>query len=157
MSSQMLKGKPPVMEPIINDFVVKFANVNGSGSASANSMFAKAVFRMGIPVSPRNIFPSNIQGAPTWYEVRINEKGYLGRRGGQVELMVSVNPQSMTQDVEEVCPGGYFFYDNTYPLDFKLIRDDIHYIGLPLTQITNSNFENPRLQQLFKNLSLIHI
>ena len=152
MTSQMLKDKPPVMEPIVNDFVVKFANVNGSGSASANSMFAKAVFRMGIPVSPRNIFPSNIQGAPTWYEVRINEKGYLGRRGGQVELMVSVNPQSMTQDVEEVCPGGYFFYDNTYPLDFKLIRDDIHYIGLPLTQITNSNFENPRLQQLFKNI-----
>jgi len=132
--------------------VVKFANVNGSGSASANSMFAKAIFRMGIPVSPRNIFPSNIQGAPTWYEVRINDDGYLGRRGGQVELMVSVNPQSMTQDVEEVCPGGYFFYDSTYPLNFKLIRDDIHYIGLPLTQITNDNFENPRLRQLFKNI-----
>jgi 2-oxoglutarate ferredoxin oxidoreductase subunit alpha len=115
-------------------------------------MFAKAIFRMGIPVSPRNIFPSNIQGSPTWYEVRVSDKGYLGRRGGQVELMVSVNPQSMTQDVNEVCPGGYFFYDNTYPLDFKLIRDDIHYIGLPLTQITNSNFENPRLQQLFKNI-----
>lgn len=142
----------PVLEPIINDFVVKFANVNGSGSASANSMFAKAIFRMGIPVSPRNIFPSNIQGAPTWYEVRISDKGYLGRRGGQVELMISVNPQSMTQDVEEVCPGGYFFYDNTYPLDFNLIRDDIHYIGLPLTKITNSNFEDPRLQQLFKNI-----
>jgi len=141
-----------VMETIFNDFVVKFANVNGSGSASANSMFAKAIFRMGIPVSPRNIFPSNIQGAPTWYEVRINDDGYLGRRGGQVELMVSVNPQSMTQDVEEVCPGGYFFYDSTYPLNFKLIRDDIHYIGLPLTQITNDNFENPRLRQLFKNI-----
>lgn len=143
---------PAVMGEVINDFVVKFANVNGSGSASANSMFAKAIFRMGIPVSPRNIFPSNIQGAPTWYEVRISEDGYLGRRGGQVELMVSVNPQSMAQDVEDVCPGGYFFYDNTYPLDFKLIRDDIHYIGLPLTQITNSNFDNPRLQQLFKNI-----
>jgi len=141
-----------VMETIFNDFVVKFANVNGSGSASANSMFAKAIFRMGIPVSPRNIFPSNIQGAPTWYEVRINDDGYLGRRGGQVELMVSVNPQSMTQDVEEVCTGGYFFYDSTYPLNFKLIRDDIHYIGLPLTQITNDNFENPRLRQLFKNI-----
>jgi len=142
----------PVLEPVVNDFVVKFANVNGSGSASANSMFAKAIFRMGIPVSPRNIFPSNIQGLPTWYEVRISEKGYLGSRGGQVELMVSVNPQSMAQDVENVCPGGYFFYDNTYPLDFKLIRDDIHYIGLPLTDITNSNFSNPRLRQLFKNI-----
>lgn len=143
---------PPTMEPKINDFVVKFANVNGSGSASANSMFAKAIFRMGIPVSPRNIFPSNIQGAPTWYEVRVSEQGYLGRRGGQVELMVSVNPQSMAQDVEEVCPGGYFVYDNTYPLNFKLIRDDIHYVGLPLTKVTNANFTNPRLQQLFKNI-----
>lgn len=140
------------LEPVVNDFVVKFANVNGSGSASANSMFAKAIFRMGIPVSPRNIFPSNIQGAPTWYEVRVSEQGYLGRRGGQVELMVSVNPQSMAEDVESVCPGGYFFYDNTYPLDFSLIRDDIHYIGLPLTEVTNENFSNPRLQQLFKNI-----
>ncbi len=145
-------NRPPVLDPVVNDFVVKFANVNGSGSASANSMFAKAIFRMGIPVSPRNIFPSNIQGLPTWYEVRVSEAGYLGRRGGQVEIMVSVNPQSMAQDVNEVCPGGYFFYDNTYPLDFKLIRDDIHYIGLPLTDITNSNFTNPRQRQLFKNI-----
>lgn len=152
---------PPVLAPVVNDFVVKFANVNGSGSASANSMFAKAIFRMGIPVSPRNIFPSNIQGAPTWYEVRVSEAGYLGRRGGQVELMVSVNPQSMAEDVNSVCPGGYFFYDNTYPLDFKLIRDDIHYIGLPLTEITNNTFTNPRQQQLFKNIiyvgSLAHL
>lgn len=145
-------AQPPALDLVVNDFVVKFANVNGSGSASANSMFAKAIFRMGIPVSPRNIFPSNIQGAPTWYEVRISEQGYLGRRGGQVELMVSTNPQSMAQDVNEVCAGGYFFYDNTYPLDFKLIRDDIHYIGLPLTDITNSNFTNPRQRQLFKNI-----
>lgn len=145
-------SSPKKMAPVVNDFVVKFANVNGSGSASANSMFAKAIFRMGIPVSPRNIFPSNIQGLPTWYEVRINEAGYLGKRGGQVELMVSVNPQSMADDVNAVLPNGYFFYDNTYPLDFKLIRDDIHYIGLPLTEITNTHFDNPRLRQLFKNI-----
>lgn len=143
---------PPVMNKRVNDFVVKFANVNGSGSASANSMFAKAIFRMGLPVSPRNIFPSNIQGAPTWYEVRISEEGYLGRRGGQVELVVSVNPQSMARDVNDVCPGGYFFYDSTYPLDFKLIRDDIHYIGLPLTDIVNATFNDPRRRQLFKNI-----
>ncbi len=142
----------PKLAPVVNDFVVKFANVNGSGSASANNMFAKAIFRMGIPVSPRNIFPSNIQGAPTWYEVRVSDAGYLGRRGGQVELMVSVNPQSMAQDVADVCPGGYFFYDNTYPLDFKLIRDDIHYIGLPLTEITNNEYNDPRRRQLFKNI-----
>jgi len=145
-------SKAPILDQQVNDFVVKFANVNGSGSASANSMFAKAIFRMGIPVSPRNIFPSNIQGAPTWYEVRVSEQGYLGRRGGQVELMVSVNPQSMADDVNSVCPGGYFFYDNTYPLDFQLIRDDIHYIGLPLTEIVNATFNDPRRRQLFKNI-----
>ncbi len=136
----------------INDFVVKFANVNGSGSASANNLFAKAIFRMGIPVSPRNIFPSNIQGLPTWYEVRVSEAGYLAKRGRQVELMVSVNPQSMANDIKEVMPGGYFFYDNSYPLDLNMIRDDINYLGVPLTQICNAHYEVPRLRQLFKNI-----
>ncbi|MBI3069143.1 MAG: 2-oxoacid:acceptor oxidoreductase family protein, partial [Betaproteobacteria bacterium] len=96
------------MKPIeaINDFVVKFANVNGSGSASANELFARAFLRMGVPVSPRNIFPSNIQGLPTWYEVRVTERGWLGRRGG-VDLMVAMNPQTWNQDLAEIEPGGY--------------------------------------------------
>jgi 2-oxoglutarate/2-oxoacid ferredoxin oxidoreductase subunit alpha len=136
----------------LNNFVVKFANVNGSGSSSANHMFAKAIFRMGIPVSARNIFPSNIQGMPTWYEVRINEKGHLGRRGETVDIMLSVNPQSMPKDVQEVEPGGYFIYDNTKPLDLRLIRNDINYIGIPLTQMTNAEYSEPRLRQLFKNV-----
>jgi 2-oxoglutarate ferredoxin oxidoreductase subunit alpha len=136
----------------INDFVVKFANVNGSGSASANALFAKAVFRMGVPVTPRNIFPSNIQGLPTWYEVRISEKGYTARRAGGIDLMVSVNPQSMFDDVQEVRPGGYFFYDNTRPLDIHLLRRDINYIGIPLTDITNRHYDDARLRQLFKNV-----
>ena len=147
----MSKNKNKPLEAI-NNFVVKFANVNGSGSASANNLFAKAIFRMGIPVSPRNIFPSNIQGLPTWYEVRISEHGYLGRRGGGIDLMVSVNPQSMADDVKEVVPGGYFFYDNSFPLDFNLIRDDINYLGLPLTDITNNEYTDARLRQLFKNI-----
>src|SRR5690606_34772121 len=96
----------------VNEFVVRFANVNGTGSASANFLFAKAIFRMGIPVSPKNIFPSNIQGLPTWYEVRVSEKGYLGRREG-IDLMVCVNAQSMREDVEAVKPGGYFMYDSS--------------------------------------------
>ena len=99
----------------VNDFVVKFANVNGSGSASANGMFAKSILRMGVPVAARNIFPSNIQGLPTWYEVRITEAGHLGRRGG-VDLMVAMNPQTWDQDVAEIEPGGYLFYDSTKPL-----------------------------------------
>ena len=96
----------------VNDFVIRFANVNGTGSASANYLFAKAIFRMGIPVTPKNIFPSNIQGLPTWYEVRVSEKGYLGRREG-VDLMVCVNPQSMMKDIQSVKAGGYFIYDST--------------------------------------------
>jgi len=135
----------------VNDFVIKFANVNGTGSASANGMFAKAIFRMGIPVSPRNIFPSNIQGMPTWYEVRVSQDGYLGRRGG-TDIMVCINPQSMAQDVDAVDPGGYFIYDSTKALDLRLIRDDIHYIGIPLTEICLREYTDARQRLLFKNV-----
>jgi 2-oxoglutarate ferredoxin oxidoreductase subunit alpha len=108
----------------VNDFVVKFANVNGSGSASANELFAKAILRMGVPVSPRNIFPSNIQGLPTWYEVRVTEAGWLGRRGG-IDMMVAMNPQTWAQDLAEVEPGGYLFYDSTRPLPRERVPRDI--------------------------------
>lgn len=135
----------------INDFVVRFANVNGTGSASANLLFAKSIFRMGVPIAPKNIFPSNIQGLPTWYEVRVSEKGYLGRRAG-IDLMVSVNPQSMKKDVESVRPGGYFLYDSTKPLHPEFIREDINYIGVPLMQICNDEYSDPRQKQLFKNI-----
>ena len=134
-----------------NDFVIKFANVNGSGSASANEMFAKAILRMGVPVSPRNIFPSNIQGLPTWYEVRVSEKGYLGRRGG-IDMMVATNPQTWAADVEEIEPGGYLFYDSTRPRAQSELRDDITVIGMPLTEICNAVYSDPRQRQLFKNI-----
>lgn len=135
----------------VNDLVIKFANVNGTGSASANNMFAKAIFRMGLSVSPKNIFPSNIQGLPTWYEVRVSDKGYLGRRGG-IDIMVCVNPQSMAKDIQEVSPGGYFIYDNTKPLDLRLLRNDINFIGLPLTRICLDEYKDARQRQLFKNV-----
>ena len=135
----------------VNDFVVKFANVNGTGSASANHMFAKAIFRMGIPVSPRNIFPSNIQGMPTWYEVRVSSKGYLGRRGG-VDLMLCVNPQSMERDVREVEPGGYFVYDSTKAIDIRYVRDDINYIGIPIMEMCQREYTDARQRLLFKNV-----
>ena len=135
----------------VNDFVIRFANVNGTGSASANGLFAKALFRMGLPISPKNIFPSNIQGLPTWYEVRVSEKGYLGRRGG-VDIMVNVNPQSLKQDIDSLQPGGYFVYDNTKPLDLRIQRDDIHYLGLPLTEMCQQEYSDPRKRQLFKNI-----
>ena len=135
----------------INDFVVKFANVNGSGSASANELFAKAILRMGVPVSPRNIFPSNIQGLPTWYEVRVTERGHLGRRGG-VDLMVAMNPQTWAADLREIEPGGYLFYDNSKPLAASRFREDVHVIGVPLTEICNAAYSDPRQRQLFKNI-----
>ncbi len=141
------------MKPIeaINDFVIKFANVNGSGSASANELFAKAILRMGVPVSPRNIFPSNIQGLPTWYEARVCEKGYLGRRGG-VDLMVAMNPQTWDADIAEIEPGGYLFYDSTRPIPESKFRPDINIIGIPLTEISNATYTDPRQRQLFKNI-----
>jgi 2-oxoglutarate ferredoxin oxidoreductase subunit alpha len=135
----------------INDFVIKFANINGSGSASANELFAKAVMRMGVPVSPRNIFPSNIQGMPTWYEARVCEKGYHGRRGG-VDMMVAMNPQTWDEDLAEIEPGGYLFYDSTRPIPESKFRKDIHVIGVPLTEITNAAYTDPRQRQLFKNI-----
>jgi 2-oxoglutarate ferredoxin oxidoreductase subunit alpha len=135
----------------VNDFVVKFANVNGSGSASANELFARSILRMGVPVSPRNIFPSNIQGLPTWYEVRVTEKGYLGRRGG-VDLMVAMNPQTWAEDVKEIEPGGYLFYDSTKPMPASAFRPDINLIGVPLTAITNATYTDARQRQLFKNI-----
>ncbi|WP_367391618.1 2-oxoacid:acceptor oxidoreductase subunit alpha [Lewinella sp. LCG006] len=140
---QQLKG--------VNDIVVRFANVNGTGSASANTLFAKAIVRMGIPVSPKNIFPSNIQGLPTWYEVRASEKGYLGRRDG-VDVMVCVNPQSMAKDVACVRPGGYFMYDNTKKLPEQFLREDIHYIGVPMMQLSIDAYKDARQRQLFKNI-----
>ncbi len=136
----------------VNDFVVRFANVNGSGSASANTLFAKSILRMGVPVTPRNIFPSNIQGLPTWYEVRVSEAGYLGARGGGVDLMVAMNPQTWTQDIASIVPGGYLFYDNTKPMPPSRFRDDIVIIGVPLTEITNKAYTELRQRQLFKNI-----
>jgi 2-oxoglutarate/2-oxoacid ferredoxin oxidoreductase subunit alpha len=138
----------------INDFVVRFANVNGTGSASANALFTKAVFRMGVPVTPKNIFPSNIQGLPTWYEVRVSEMGYLGRREG-IDLMVAVNPQSMKKDYADVATGGYFVYDSTKSLPPDYTREDITHIGIPMTELCNSVFSDPRQRQLFKNIVYI--
>jgi len=137
-----------------NDFVIKFANVNGSGSASANELFAKAILRMGVPVSPRNIFPSNIQGLPTWYEVRVTERGWLGRRGG-IDMMVAMNPQTWDQDLRELEPGGYLFYDSTRPMPPSAFRDDINVIGMPVTAICNATYEDPRQRTLFKNIMVL--
>jgi len=142
---------PVARPPRVNDFVVKFANVNGSGSASANRLFARSIIRMGVPVASRNIFPSNIQGLPTWYEVRVSEAGHIGRRGG-VDLMVAMNPQTWDQDVREIDPAGYLFYDSTRPMPRSKFRDDITVLGMPLTEICNRRYTDPRQRQLFKNI-----
>ena len=146
-----VNGKSHLGPVIVNDMVIRFANVNGTGSASANNLFAKSIFRMGIPVSPKNIFPSNIQGLPTWYEVRISDKGYLGRREG-IDLMVSINPQSMLKDVASVREGGYFIYDNTKPLHSDFFREGIHFLGIPMTRLTMEHFQDPRGRLLYKNI-----
>lgn len=149
----------PNLAPAINDLVIRFANVNGTGSASANELFAKAVFRMGIPVTPKNIFPSNIQGLPTWFEVRVSESGYLGRRAG-VDMLVAINPQSYAKDVAMVRPGGYFLYDNTAELagagktlPEEHPRKDIHFLGLPMIGLCREHFKiDARSHLLLKNV-----
>ena len=134
-----------------NDFVIRFANVNGSGSASANGMFAKALFRMGVPVATRNIFPSNIEGLPTWFEVRVSEKGYLGRREG-IDLMVAMNAETFAEDIASIVPGGFLVYDNSKEMPPRLRRADIHYVGLPISQLALPEFPNPKHRALFKNI-----
>ena len=134
-----------------NDFVIRFANVNGSGSASANGMFAKALFRMGIPVATRNIFPSNIQGLPTWFEVRASEKGYLGRREG-IDIMVAMNAETYEEDLASIVPGGFLLHDNSQGGDRRLNRSDINDLGIPLSKLVQSEFKDPKQRQLFKNI-----
>jgi 2-oxoglutarate/2-oxoacid ferredoxin oxidoreductase subunit alpha len=148
----------PTATPLsrVNDFVIRFANVNGSGSASANEMFARAVIRMGVPVAPRNIFPSNIQGLPTWYEVRVSEAGFLGARGG-VDFMVAMNPQTFDKDIAGIEPGGYLLYDSTKPLPKSKFREDITVLGVPLTAICNREYTDPRQRQLFKNIIYVGV
>jgi len=137
--------------PRINDFVIRFANINGSGSASANELFARAILRMGVPIAPRNIFPSNIQGLPTWYEVRVSEKGHLGARGG-ADLMVAMNPQTWEKDVASVEHGGYVFYDASRTRPTAELREDVTFIGMPLTEICNRQYSDARQRQLLKNI-----
>ncbi len=136
-------------EPIINEFVLKVATVNGSGSASANQLCAKALFRMGLPVSAKNIFPSNIQGLATWYEMRVSEAGHTARRDG-IDVMIAMNPQSYMRDTAEVTPGGLLIYDNTFERRFG--RDDITVVGIPIARICAEHWTDTRQRQLFKNL-----
>jgi 2-oxoglutarate/2-oxoacid ferredoxin oxidoreductase subunit alpha len=135
----------------VNDFVIRFANVNGSGSASANLLFARSILRMGVPIAPRNIFPSNIQGLPTWYEVRVTGNGRLGARGG-TDMMVAMNPQTFDKDVASVEPGGYLFYDSSRPIAAARLRHDIVVLAMPLTEICTREYRDPRQRQLFKNI-----
>jgi 2-oxoglutarate ferredoxin oxidoreductase subunit alpha len=135
----------------VNDFVIRFANVNGSGSASANLLFARSILRMGAPIAPRNIFPSNIQGLPTWYEVRVTAEGHLGARGG-TDMMVAMNPQTFDQDVASIEPGGYLFYDSSRPVPAGKLRNDVVVLGMPLTDMCTREFAEPRQRQLLKNI-----
>ena len=135
----------------MNDFAVKLANVNGTGSASANSLLMKAIFRMGIPVSGKNLFPSNIQGLPTWYEIRVNADGHTAR-ALDYDLVVAMNSQTYAADVAEVRSGGFVLYDSTWPLPTELLREDVTFLGVPLAELCAAHFERPRDRLLLKNI-----
>src|SRR6201985_1468473 len=140
----------------VNDFAIKLSNVNEPGSASANGLIMQAIFRMGVPVSGKNLFPSNIQGLPTWYEIRVNRNGYTAR-ALNYDLMVAMNAQTYAQDVREVRSGGYILFDSSWPLDAALIRDDVTYIGVPLAQRCNENFRESRERVLMKNIATVGV
>ena len=146
----------PATEGRVNDFVLKIATVNGTGSASANALVMKALFRMGVPVTGKNLFPSNIQGLPTWYEVRASKDGYLAR-SGRVDVMVAMNAQTYQQDLAEVSPGGFLIYDSTWPREKHLNRDDITVLGVPLSKMCNEHFDVARVRILMKNIAYVGV
>lgn len=135
----------------VNDFVIKIATVNGTGSASANTLLMKSIFRSGIPVVGKNYFPSNIQGLPTWYEIRVSKDGYVAR-SGKVDIMVAMNAETYARDVREVAPGGCLIYDSTWPRPALLKRDDVTVLGVPLARLCNENFKGVRTRILMKNI-----
>ncbi len=140
------------VSPRVNDFAVKLANVNGTGSASANGLIMQAIFRMGIPVSGKNLFPSNIQGLPTWYEIRVNGDGHVAR-ALDYDLMVAMNAQTYDRDLKEVRSGGYVLYDSSWPLDEHLLREDVNLLGVPLARMCIEAFAEPRERTLMKNIA----
>src|ERR1700756_3237684 len=142
---------PTTVKQRINDFAIKIATVNGTGSASANTLLMKAIFRSGIPVGGKNYFPSNIQGLPTWYEIRVTKDGYVAR-SGRVDIMVAMNAETYAKDVREVAPEGYLVYDSTWPRPTLLKREDITVLGVPLAQLCNENFNGVRTRILMKNI-----
>src|SRR5580693_2851892 len=135
----------------VNDFVIKIGTVNGTGSASANGLLMKAIFRSGVPVVGKNYFPSNIQGLPTWYEIRITRDGHRARSGA-IDIMVALNAETYARDLAEVASGGYFIYDSTWPRPALLKRDDITVIGVPLARLCNESFNGVRTRILMKNI-----
>jgi len=141
----------PATAARINDFVIKIATVNGTGSASANALLMKSIFRSGIPVMGKNYFPSNIQGLPTWYEIRVTKDGYVAR-SGRVDIMVAMNAETYARDAKEVAPGGYLVYDSTWPRPALLKREDITVVGVPLARLCNENFNGVRTRILMKNI-----
>jgi 2-oxoglutarate ferredoxin oxidoreductase subunit alpha len=138
----------------VNDFAFKVATVNGTGSASANGLLLQALFRMGIPVSGKNVFPSNIQGLPTWYEIRVSGDGYTAR-SPDFHLVVAMNPQSYARDIEEVASGGWVLYDSTKKLDEQLLREDVNFLGVPLARMCVDHFEGSRIRILMKNIMYV--
>ncbi len=136
----------------VNDFSIKLANVNGTGSASANSLLMQAIFRMGIPVSGKNLFPSNIQGLPTWYEIRVNKSGYTAR-ALEYDLMVAMNSATYAEDIADVKAGGYVLFDSSWPLDEHLLRSDVTFLGVPLARMCIEHFAAPRERILMKNVA----
>ena len=135
-----------------NDFAFKIATANGTGSASANGLIMQAIFRMGVPVTGKNVFPSNIQGLPTWYEIRVSQHGYTARTP-HFDLMVAMNPATYQKDVAEVRSGGWLLYDSTWPLDPRLTRPDVTYLGIPLAEMCNAQFDGVRERILMKNIA----
>jgi 2-oxoglutarate/2-oxoacid ferredoxin oxidoreductase subunit alpha len=151
-TAQSSMPAPAARTPRVNDFTLKIGTVNGTGSASANGLLMQAIFRMGIPIVGKNVFPSNIQGLPTWYEIRVNKDGYTARKA-PFDLFVAMNPGTYAKDIEEIAEGGWLLYDSSWPIAHELLRDDITVLGVPLGQMCIETFGGDRERTLMKNIA----
>ena len=139
---------------IVNDMSIQVATVNGSGSQSSNTVLLRSIFQMGVPVSGKNMFPSNIAGLPTWYTIRANKNGYIGRKK-EIDFLVAMNPETATEDTMSLAPGASVLYDE--PLALHKLRDDLIFYSVPYDKIVATVCPEAKLRKLVKNMVYVGV
>src|SRR3954469_6228614 len=144
----------PTQKPVVNDFSIQVATVNGSGSQSSNSVLLRSIFMMGIPVSGKNLFPSNIAGLPTWFTIRANKDGWVARKK-EIDILIAMNPETAREDVLSLAPGGVAIYDE--PLSLSSLRSDVTFYPVPIDKLTAAVCPEAKLRKLVRNMVYVGV